>query len=76
VSAGAIGFPEAAPRALAVHQPFVHAVTARLWLVGAVAGELLMLVAIVFCFPLVILAIGIPIAVFVQLLLWIGRLLL
>jgi hypothetical protein len=35
-----------------------------------------MLVGIVFCFPLVILAIGIPIALVLQLLLWIGRLLL
>jgi len=76
VSAGVIRFPDAAPSALAVHPPSVHGVTARLRLVGSVAGDLLMLVAIVFCFPLVILAIGIPIALFVQLLLWIGRLLL
>jgi hypothetical protein len=42
----------------------------------SVTGDLLTFVAIVFCFPLVILAIGIPIALVLQLLLWIGRLLL
>jgi len=35
-------------------------------------GELLALVAIVFTLPVVILAIGIPVALFVRLLLWVG----
>jgi hypothetical protein len=60
----------------AAHQPSVDGVTPRLRHVVSVTGDLLMLVGIVFCFPLVILAIGIPIALVLQLLLWIGRLLL
>ena len=40
-----------------------------------VAGDLMGVVAVVFCIPLVILAIGTPIALFLQLLLWIGGLL-
>jgi hypothetical protein len=40
------------------------------------AGDLLGVVAIVLCIPFVILAIGIPIAVCLRLLLWIGGLLL
>jgi hypothetical protein len=39
---------------------------------AGVIGELFALVAIVFCFPVVILAIGIPIALCVRLLLWVG----
>lgn len=39
-----------------------------------VAGDVLLAAAVVMGFPLVILAIGIPIALVVQLLLWIGRL--
>ena len=42
---------------------------------GAMIGDLLGAVAIVFCIPVVILAIGIPIALCVRLLLWIGGLL-
>ena len=42
---------------------------------GAIAGDLFALGGIVFCIPFVILAVGIPIAGIVQLLLWIGRLL-
>ena len=42
---------------------------------AVVVGDLLGAVAIVVCIPLVILAIGIPIALFVRLLLWIGGLL-
>ena len=42
---------------------------------AGVIGELLALVAIVFCFPVVILAIGIPVALFVRLLLWVGSVL-
>ena len=76
MSAGAIRYHDAAPSALTLHQPSVDGVTARLRHVVSVTGDLLMLVGIVFCFPIVILAIGIPIALFVQLLLWIGRLLL
>jgi len=35
----------------------------------------LMLLVLILCIPLVILAVGIPVALLVQLLLWIGRLL-
>ena len=59
-----------------LRQPLVDGVPARLRRVVLVIGDLLMLVGIVFCFPLVILAIGLPIALVLQLLLWIGRLLL
>jgi hypothetical protein len=37
-------------------------------------GDVIALAGIVFCIPFVILAIGIPIALVVQLLLWVGRL--
>jgi hypothetical protein len=43
--------------------------------VAVVVGDVLGAVAIVLCIPFVILAIGIPIALFVRLLLWIGGLL-
>jgi hypothetical protein len=43
--------------------------------VGAIAGDLLALGVVVFCIPFVILAVGIPVAGIVQLLLWVGRLL-
>jgi len=42
---------------------------------AVVVGDLLGAVAIVLCIPLVILAVGIPIALCVRLLLWIGGLL-
>jgi hypothetical protein len=54
-------------RALTVPGPFRRAAVA--------AGDLLGAVAIVLCMPFVILAIGIPIALFVRLLSWIGKLL-
>jgi hypothetical protein len=60
----------------AAHQPSVEGVTPRFRHVVSVSGDVLTFVGIVFCFPLVILAIGIPIALVLQLLLWIGRLLL
>jgi hypothetical protein len=41
----------------------------------AIAGDGFLAVGIVFCIPFVILAIGIPIALGVQVLLWMGRLL-
>ena len=42
---------------------------------AVVVGDVLGAVAIVLCLPLVILAIGVPIALFVRLLLWIAGLL-
>ena len=48
------------------------AVPGRLW---RLVGEVLAAVALVLCIPFVILAIGIPIALFVRLLLWLGGLL-
>ena len=47
----------------------------RLSRTAVVVGELLTAVAIVLCIPFVILAIGIPIALCMRLLLWIGGLL-
>jgi hypothetical protein len=41
-------------------------------IVGA-GGDALLLVGVVFCLPFVIMTIGIPIALIVQLVLWIGR---
>lgn len=40
---------------------------------GSFLGDGLMLLAVVFAIPIVILAVGIPVALVVQLLLWIGR---
>jgi hypothetical protein len=50
-------------------------VPGRLWRAAAAAGDLLGAVAVVLCIPFVIVAIGIPIALCVRLLLWIGGLL-
>jgi hypothetical protein len=60
-------FDQGRARALIVPGPFRRA--------ASVVGDLLGAVAIVLCFPLVILAVGIPIALCVRLLLWIGELL-
>ena len=51
------------------------AVPGRLWRSAVVVSEVLAAVALVLCIPFVILAIGIPIALFVRLLLWLGALL-
>jgi hypothetical protein len=51
-----------------------NAVTARFQRAVAVVGDLLLTTAVVLCIPFVILAIGIPIALFLRLLLWIARL--
>lgn len=76
MSVGAIRYHDvAAPGALTLHGPSTHGFAARLRRVGALTGDLLVLAGILFCIPFVILAIGIPIALFVQLLLWVGRLL-
>jgi hypothetical protein len=45
-------------------------VPGRLRRVAVILGDLLTMVGIVFCIPLVILAVGIPIALCVRLLLW------
>jgi hypothetical protein len=50
-------------------------VPGRLRRTAVVVGDLLAAVGIVLCIPFVILAIGIPIALCVRLLLWIGGLL-
>jgi hypothetical protein len=47
----------------------------RLWHAAAVGGDVLAAVALVLCIPFMILAIGIPIALFVRALLWVGGLL-
>ena len=51
-------------------------VPGRLWRAAVFIGDLLGAAAIVLCIPFVILAIGIPIALCVRLLLWSGELLL
>ena len=50
-------------------------VPGRLWRAAVVVGDLLAAMAIVLCIPFLILAIGIPIALCVRLLLWIAGLL-
>ena len=50
-------------------------VPGRLWRGAVGVGDLFGAMAIVICIPVVILAIGIPIALCVRLLLWIGGLL-
>jgi hypothetical protein len=50
-------------------------VPSRVWRAAEVVGDLLAAVGIVLCIPFVILAIGIPIALCVRLLLWMGGLL-
>jgi len=47
-------------------------VPGRLWRAAVVIGDLLAAIGIVLCIPFAILAIGIPIALCVRLLLWIG----
>lgn len=76
MSVGAIRYHDVvAPGALTLHGPSRHGLAARLRRVVALTGDLLVLAGILFCIPFVILAIGIPITLFVQLLLWVGRLL-
>lgn len=58
--------------ASAVDAPRRLIVRGRLWRATDVVGELLGAVAIVLCFPFVILALGIPIALCVRLLMWVG----
>lgn len=53
--------------------PF-RGVAAQLRRAAGVAGDALMLGTVVFCIPFVILAIGLPLVLLVQLLLWIARL--
>jgi hypothetical protein len=50
-------------------------VPGRLWQAAVIVGDLLGTAAVVLSIPIVILAIGIPIALVVRLLLWIGGLL-
>jgi anti-sigma-K factor RskA len=50
-------------------------VSGPFWRAAVVVGDLVGAVAIVLCIPFVILAIGIPMALCVRLLLWIGGLL-
>jgi hypothetical protein len=47
-------------------------VPGRVWHLAVVVGDVFAAAGIVICIPLVILAIGIPIALCVRLLLWIG----
>jgi uncharacterized membrane protein len=52
-------------------EPRPLVVPGRVWRAAVVVGDLLAAVGIVLCIPFVILAIGIPIALCVRLLLWI-----
>ena len=67
--------PMRAAFATAVDEARPLIVPGRLWRATVVAGDVLGGLAIVICIPFVILAIGIPIALCVRLLLWIGGLL-
>jgi hypothetical protein len=51
------------------------AVPGRLWRAAVVVGDVFAAVGIVLCIPVVILTIGIPIALCVRLLLWVGGML-
>jgi hypothetical protein len=53
----------------------IHDATPWLRRAVGVAGDVLLMTAVVLCVPFVILAIGTPIALFVQLVLWMVRLL-
>jgi hypothetical protein len=64
----------ALPGALALTSPAMHLGTARLARAVGVAGDVLLGTAVVLSIPFVILAIGIPVALFVQLLLRLVRL--
>jgi hypothetical protein len=64
-----------APFATAVEDAPAVVVPGLLWRAVMFAGELLAAVGLVLCVPVVILAIGIPIALLVRFLLWIAGLL-
>ena len=55
--------------------PLHFALSGSLTRAGGVVGEFVLLVGLVCCIPFVILGIGIPIALVVRLLLWVGGLL-
>lgn len=61
-------------RAPAFTSPSMQAAPAWRGRAAAVGWDVLLLCAIVFSIPIVVLGIGIPIALFVQVLLWVGRL--
>jgi hypothetical protein len=63
-----------APLATPFNQARPFVVPGRFRRAAVVVGDLLGAAAIVLCIPLVILAIGIPIALCVRLLLWVGGL--
>ena len=50
-------------------------VPGRVWRAAVIVGDLFAAVGVVLCVPVVILAIGIPIALCVRLLLWVGGML-
>lgn len=50
-------------------------VPGRAWRAAVIVGDLFAAVGVVLCIPVVILAIGIPIALCVRLLLWVGGML-
>lgn len=54
-----------------MNEPQPLAVPHRFWRAAVVVGDLLAAAAIVLCIPFVILGVGIPIALFVRLVLWI-----
>jgi hypothetical protein len=54
--------------------PPMQRVTAQLRRAVDVGGDVFVAAAVVLCIPFVVLAVGIPIALFVQLLIWIARL--
>ena len=52
--------------------PATHGVGARLRDTLAVGGDALLMIGVIFCIPFVMLAIGLPIAAFLRLLLWVA----
>lgn len=75
MTARAIPHPDGAVTSATTPAPLpMYGATAWMRDVAAAGEDVLLLAGVVLCIPAVILAIGIPIALFLQLLLWIGRL--
>jgi hypothetical protein len=65
---------EALSRARMLTSPAARLVNGRLRRAVGVGSDVLLATAVVMCIPVIVLAIGMPIALFLRLLLWIARL--
>jgi hypothetical protein len=74
VSADAMPGLVAVPLIPRVSKPSSPEATTPLWHALVMFGDVLGVGALILCFPFVILGVGIPIALLVQLVLWIARL--